>query len=1009
MAKQEKEKPAKAQQEIREPAKGDQASPEEAQVAPPAEASAEVLPPGEEPISSPVVGIGASAGGLAALESFFANMPSSTESGMAFVLVQHLDPDHKSMLTNLIKKYTRMEVFEVRDGMVVQPNCAYVIPPNKDMAFMHGRLHLMEPVAPRGLRLPIDYFFRSLAQDQRERAICIVLSGTGTDGTLGLKEIKGRGGMTMVQEPQSAAYDGMPRSAIDTGMVDDVLPPEQMPARLIAYVDHAFGNRLRAVPLPPRKETTDTLQKVFILLRSQTGHDFARYKRNTVHRRIERRMALNQLDQLDSYIRHLQQSPLEVDILFRELLIGVTSFFRDSEAFKSLKQKALMPLLAGHDRERSLRIWVPGCSTGEEAFSIAMLAQEANDELNHQAKVQVFATDIDAEAIDRARAGVYPDSIAADVSSERLARFFRKEEQGNSYHIRKSVRDMVVFATQSIIKDPPFSRMDLISCRNLLIYMGTELQKNVIPLFHYALNPGGYLFLGTSESVGEFTDLFGIVDRKNRLFQRKGGPSTRTVAGFAPPQVTDLPAVLPLARRLRPESEMSVRELAETTLLEQHAPPCAIVNEQGEVLFIHGRTGLYLEPPPGEASLNILRMAREGLRLELTTALRKAIAQKTPIRYPGLQVKTNGDVAIVDLLVTPIQRPASMRDLLMVVFHDVTPRSEVEAAETRPAQATDKEQRIADLERELRTKDEYLQTTIEELETSNEELKSTNEELQSSNEELQSTNEELETSREELQSVNEELVTVNTELQRTVEELTQANNDMNNLLAGTGVGTVFVDNQLIIQRFTPAVTDIINLIPTDVGRPVSHIVSNLENYDRLVEDAQAVLDRLVPKEVEVQTTDGRFYLMHILPYRTRENMIDGVVITFVEITELKRLQDLNRLSVIIRDSNDAITVQDFEGNILAWNPRAERIYGWSADEALTMNIRDIVPEDKRLEALALAKDLARGGNLAPFETQRLTKDGRLLDVLLTGTTLQSADGQPYAIATTERNITRSDP
>jgi two-component system CheB/CheR fusion protein len=480
-----------------------QASPEGAQVAAPTGATAK----SEQGIDFPIVGIGASAGGLAAFEAFFANMPAATESGMAFVLVQHLDPDHKSILTDLVRRYTQMQVYEVADGMEVQPNCVYIIPPNKDMAFMHGRLHLMDPVASRGLRLPIDYFFRSLAQDRHERAICIVLSGTGTDGTLGLKEIKGHGGMVMVQAPETTEYDGMPRSTIATGVVDYVLPPAEMPAQLIAYADHAFGRRVPEIPPPPEK-AADSVQKILFLLRVQTGHDFSYYKQNTVHRCIERRMAVNQIDQLENYVRYLQQNPSEVDNLFQDLLIGVTSFFRDPEAFETLRERSITPLLTGRDPRPPLRIWVPGCSTGEEAYSIAMLIQETMDTLKQHVKVQTFATDIDAEAVERARNGMYPDSIAADISPERLSRFFRQEN--NTYHIQKSIRDMVVFATQNVVEDPPFSRIDLISCRNLLIYMGPELQKKLILLFQYALNPDGYLFLGSSETVGEFVDLFAV-------------------------------------------------------------------------------------------------------------------------------------------------------------------------------------------------------------------------------------------------------------------------------------------------------------------------------------------------------------------------------------------------------------------------------------------------------------------------------------------------------------------
>jgi two-component system CheB/CheR fusion protein len=861
-----------------------QAPPEGEQVAAPTRAAAK----NEQEIDFPIVGIGASAGGLAAFEEFFANMPAATESGMAFVLVQHLDPDHKSILTDLVRRYTQMQVYEVADGMEVQPNCAYIIPPNKDMAFRHSRLHLMDPVASRRLRLPIDYFFRSLAQDRHERAICIVLSGTGTDGTLGLKEIKGQGGMVIVQAPETAKYDGMPRSAIATGVVDYVLPPTEMPEQLIAYVDHAFSRRVPEVPPPPEK-AADSVQKILFLLRGQTGHDFSYYKQNTIHRRIERRMAVNQIDQLENYARYLQQNPLEIDNLFRDLLIGVTSFFRDPEAFEILRERSIIPLLTGRDPRLPLRIWVPGCSTGEEAYSIAILIQEAMDTLRPHIKVQIFATDIDAEAIEHARNGMYPDSIAADVSSERLARFFRQEN--STYHIQKSIRDMVVFATQNIVEDPPFSRIGLISCRNLLIYMGHELQKKVILLFQYALNPDGYLFLGSSETVGEFVDLFAVVDRKWKLFQRKGIASRyQDMPDFLTLPRLALPATPIVPGKIKQEKQLSIRELAEKALLEEHTPACAIVNEKGQVLYIHGHTGRYLEPALGEASLDIVRMARKGLRLKLATAMRKVSAQKTPVHYPGLQVKANGEVATVDLLVKPVLEPSSMRGLIMVLFIDVSAPDESKAGKVRSALATQGDQQIAELERELRAKEEYLQTTIEELETSNEELRSTNEELQSSNEELQSTNEEMETSKEELQSVNEELTTVNVELQQKIDEFSRINNDMNNLLAVTDIGVVFVDEQTNILRFTPAATKTIHLIQSDVGRPVSHIVSKLD-YANLAEDIQAVLDTLIPREAEARADDGQWYLVRILPYRTLENAIEGAVLTFVNITEQKQVQE----------------------------------------------------------------------------------------------------------------------
>ncbi len=962
----------------------------------------------------PIVGIGASAGGLAAFEAFFSAMPSGEEPGMAFVLVQHLAPDHKSILSDLVRRYTRMKVFEVEDGMTVKPNCAYIIPPNRDMAFLNGALQLLEPASPRGQRLPIDFFFRSLAQDQHERAICIVLSGTGSDGTQGVRAIKGEGGMVMVQNPESTDYDGMPRSAIATGLVDFVLPPAEMPAQLMVYTAHAFGKIPRHVS-PPSRKADDALKKIFILLRAQTGHDFSQYKPNTITRRIERRMAVNQIGRLDEYVRYLQQNPAEVEALFHDLVIGVTNFFRDPEAFAALEEQLIPRLIAGKPADAVMRVWVPGCSTGEEAYSIAILIQEGLDALKQNLKVQVFATDIDRRSIDTARAGVYPASIAVDISPERLARFFCQEPDGSAYRIRKGIRDLLVFSEQDVIRDPPFSQLALISCRNLLIYLNGDLQKKLIPLFHYALNPGGFLFLGTSEGVGEFTDLFAVLDRKERLYQRKpdvyGAP--RPVLGkFLPPPAAEETTQYP-SRMATGDSRLQLRELTERTLLQQYAPVGVLVNERGEILYLHGRTGQYLEPAPGEAGMNILKMAREGLRPELTNALHKAVALQLPVRKPGLRVKTNGDFTTVNLTVQPAAESpdAAPEPKRFLVILEEAPVVDQERSENAASEGSgeDADARIAGLKQELRAKEEYLQATIEELETSNEELNSSNEEMQSVNEELQSTNEELETSREELQSVNEELATVNAELQQKVSDLSRANNDMNNLLAGTDIGTIFVDHHLRIMRFTPTVAKVINLIQSDMGRPVGHIVSNLVGYDRLVTDVKAVLDNLLPIEVEVQTQAGTWYLLRIRPYRTLENVIEGAVITFTEITEMKKAQMAleeskvqQRLAVVLRDARDAITVQDLAGRILAWNPGAERMYGWSEAEVLTMNIRGVIPEDLRKESRAVIEKLARAEVLEPYRSQRITKDGRIVEIWMTATALVNEHGEVYAVATTER-------
>jgi len=878
----------------------------------------------------PIVGIGASAGGLEAFEHFFNHTPSDT--GVAFVLIQHLDPTHKSILGDLIKRYTRMKVFQVEDGMKVEPNCTYIIPPNRDMAILHGRLHLIEPTAPRGLRLPIDFFFRSLAQDRAEQAICIVLSGTGTDGTLGLKAVKGEGGMTMVQSPDAAKYDGMPRSAINTGMVDYILPSEKMPEQLLSFINRERSKKAEKANGAHLPKPGEYLQKIYILIRDRTGHDFSFYKENTILRRIERRMTVNQIEHVGHYIRYLQQNPLEIDILFREFLIGVTNFFRDPEAFDVLATKVIPQILQFQPTEQPIRAWVTGCSTGEEAYTIAILLRAWMDTQKRSFPVQIFATDIDPEAIEVARAGIYPDSIAVDVPPNYLKQYFSKEE--NTYQVKKTIRDMLVFAVQSLIKDPPFSKLDLISCRNLLIYLRPELQQRLLPLFHYALNKEGYLLLGTSESVGDSADYFTTIDKRWKIFRKKGDL-------LASPQPMDMSArsgrptaIRPSPNGLEgPEKRLTYKELAERTLLNHFPAGCIIINESGQMLFIYGRTGKYLEATTGEATLNILSQAREGLRIELTTAIRKVLGQKSAVHYRALRIKTNGSSQNVDLTVKPITDPPSLRGLMAVVIEDL-PAPHTQAAEGSRTTRRESGPRVQELEQELRSNKEYLQSTIEELETANEELKSTNEELQSSNEELQSTNEELETSKEELQSVNEELTTVNFEHQKKIEELTQANNDINNLMAATEIGTLFLDTDLYITRFTPAVTQFINLIQTDVGRPLSHIVANLKHAN-LVRDAQSVLANLQSRELEIQSESGDWLLTRIMPYRTVDNLIQGVVITFVDITEQKRgHMALKKMELAIEQSAQMVVMTNTRGVIEYVNPKFCEVSGYKADEIL---------------------------------------------------------------------------
>ena len=1006
-----------------------QEPPQECPIAPPAPSTPPpmmgvatepaALPEDQPPQGFPVVGIGASAGGLAAFEAFFTGLPDATDPGMAFVLVQHLDPNHKSILTDLIRRYTRLPVFEVEDGMVVRPNCIYVIPPGHDLALLNGALQLLEPTEPRGLRLPIDFFFRSLAQEQRERAIGIVLSGTGSDGAQGVRAIKGEGGMVMAQNPASTEFDGMPSSAIGTGLVDYELLPSEMPAQLIGYAAHAFGRHPQHGTVPAPK-VENALKKIFILLRAQTGHDFSQYKPSTIHRRIERRMAVHQIEGIDGYVKYLQQTPAEVEALFRDMLIGVTHFFRDPEVFQVLEEKVIPALFAGKSPGAVIRVWTAGCSTGEEAYSLAILLVERMEAIKASFTVQLFATDIDSRAIATACAGRYPASIAADLSPERLARFFAAD--GGSYRIHKSIRDLLVFSEQDVVKDPPFSKLDLISCRNLLIYLGAELQKKLLPLFHFALKPDGWLFLGTSEGVGEHGALFRVLDRKAKIFQRKTerpGQSPVSFNRFASPSVvmdtTAQPTSLGSPAQSPAPERQTLREMTERTLLAQVIAAGALVNAHGDILYLHGRTGLFLEPSPGAAGINnILRMAREGLRRELTTTLHKAAATKETSASPGLRVKTNGHFTTVNLTIRPVTTgPGASTEspLFLVILEEVPEGRAGSDPASAPADAgVDVDARVVALRGELLAKEESLQSTIEELESSAEELRSSSEEMQSVNEELQSTNEELETSKEELQSVNEELATVNTELQTKVFDLSRANNDMNNLLAGTGIGTVFVDIQLRILRFTPAAGIIINLIPTDVGRPVAHVVTNLVGYTSLVADVQAVLDSLLLKEVEVRSLAGRHYTLRIQPYRTLDNVIEGAVITFQDVTELvESRESLRRLAVVVRDAHDAITVQDLAGRTLAWNAGAVRMYGWTEAEALKLNVRDRIPETLRDAALARLAQLSRAEVLEPYLTPRLTKSGESVEVSIVSTALVNAAGEMYAVATTERARTGDPP
>lgn len=839
-------------------------------------------PLGQDKLHFPIVGIGASAGGLEALEQFLGQVPQA--SGMAFVIVQHLDPTHTGLLPEILRRATRMEVFQAKERMKVKPDCVYVIPPNKELSILHGTLHLFAPTTPRGIRLPIDFFLRSLAEDQQERSIGVILSGMGSDGTMGLRAIKEKAGVALVQAPESARFDSMPRSAINAGLADLVAPAEALPAKLVDYLRHTHISASMA----PETEEKDqnSLDKILIMLRSKSGQDFSLYKKNTVNRRIERRMGIHQISKISSYVRFLRENPQEVELLFKELLIGVTSFFRDPATWEQLRQDVIPALLARHPSGGTLRAWSTGCSTGEEAYTLAIIFKEALELLKPAVnfKLQIFATDLDHDAIDKARQGHYLANIAADVSPERLQRFFVADEQG--YRICKEIREMVTFAPQNVTMDPPFTRLNILICRNLLIYLTPELQRKLLPVFHYSLSPGGVLFLGSSESVTTFTELFAPLDIKSKLFLRRESVLPLEPLALSGSFALKRPGASKELSMLKPA--VNLQTLADQLLLQHFSPPAVLVNNKGDIIYINGRTGKYLEPAAGKANWNIFAMAREGIRFDLGSAFQKALKQAEPITVKGLKVVTNGSTQTVDMTVQLINEPEVLRGMLLIVFTDViTPPEKKRSSRAKTTQPDTA--RVVELEQELRLAREALQSTREENQSSQEELTSANEELQSTNEELQSTNEELTTSREEMQSLNEELQTVNAEQQSKMDELARVNNDMKNLLNSTEIVTIFLDNDLHLRRFTPGADKIFKLIPSDVGRPLSDVVSDLL-YPEMSQEAREVLRTLVFSEKQIMARDGRWFSVRIMPYRTIENVIGGVVLTFTDISATKTLE-----------------------------------------------------------------------------------------------------------------------
>ena len=872
---------------------------------------------------SAIIGVGASAGGLEAFEAFLRACP--TNAGMSFVLITHLNPDHPSQLPEILQRCTSMPVVQAQDLMAVARDHVYVIAPNTELSIFKGVLHVSGPNLPRGQNMPVDSFFRSLAEDQREKAIGIILSGTATDGTLGLRAIYGNGGVCLVQYPLTAKYDGMPQSAISAGYVTHILPPEEMPKRLLQLTAQT-SLRLAVSPNLPKK-TLSNINKILMQLRATTGHDFSQYKKSTIGRRIERRMAQHQIEDAAIYTRFLKENPSETQLLFRELLINVTSFFRDPDAFIELKQTILPPLLANVAPGTTFRVWVAGCSTGEEAYSIAMVLHELQAEMwathEQELSIQIYATDLDDEAIAVARAGRYLANIAQDITPERLRRFFTKDPEPNGgYKVKKNIRDMVVFAVQNVIKDPPFTRLNLLSCRNLMIYLEPELQNRLIRTFHYALKPNGVLLLSTSESIINQPELFSALDRRWKFFQVR-----HTGAVSKPQPIDTLPMFVYQTSKTGEAVATNTPKIVHTTaniadmsnraLLQSYAPASVTTDAQGNILYVHGDTGKYLSTASGPFSNNVADMAREGLQLDLRTAILHIAASSENLLSEEVSIKTNGAYAMARFTVQRLPLKDTSEYLLLISFHDIaivapteSPASEgkrgTTSAKSRakatttitPADLT----RITELERKLSYANETLQSTYEEQQAFNEELKSTNEELQSTNEELQSSNEELETSKEELQSLNEETITVNAELNARIEQLTTVQNDMKNLLDSINTGTLFLDHELRIRRFTAAALKIYRLIAADVGRPLSDITSNLaaDQLKSLQIDLQKVLDTLIPIEREVTGIDGTWYLARIQPYRTLDNVIEGLVLTFTNVTEIKLTSEAAQRAIALQ-------------------------------------------------------------------------------------------------------------
>jgi two-component system CheB/CheR fusion protein len=916
-----------------------------------------------------IVGVGASAGGVKALRQFFEKVP--VDGGISYVAILHLSPEHDSHLAEVLQVSCPLPVTQVREHVRVEPNHVYVISPNQSLSLTDGALSVSKMVRLEERRAPVDIFFRTLADARGSHSVCVLLSGTGSDGSMGLKRIKERGGMCLVQDPAEAEHGDMPRNAMATGLVDHVLSVGEIPAKISAY-KRTLGN-VRVTEDPTERVETEerAIRDVFAQLRARTGHDFANYKRSTMWRRLERRLAVHELPDLPAYAEYLRENPDEAQSLLKDLLISVTNFFRDREPVEILKRTVIPKLLANKTEEHQVRAWVVGCATGEEAYSLAMLLAEHASNVPGRPSVQVFATDIDDGAIQTAREALYSASDTADVSPERLRRFFTKE--GDSYRVRKELREMVLFARHNVIKDPPFSHLDFVSCRNLLIYLNRGAQERVLNLLHFGLRSGGYLFLGTSESIDGSSNLFVPVEKDANIFQSRELPLRPMIALSEPasfvtrPQTT-APIALDERAVNRARERTSYADLHQR-LLEEYAPPSVVVNEEYDILHLSDRAAQYLQFVGGEPSTNLLQAIRPELRLDLRTALYQASQIRTRVEAKNLKLQLARGPVIVDIVVRPVLREGdTARGFFLVVFKSRESDPDLQEPETTVTAG----EAARHLEDEVVRVRAQQRATVEQYEIQTEELKASNEELQAMNEELRSTAEELETSKEELQSVNEELTTVNQELKIKIEEQSQATNDIQNLVNTTEIAAIFLDRSSRIKLYTPRACDVFNLIPTDSGRPLSDISSPLKD-DGLQNDITRVLERLERVEREVETRDGRWHLMNIVPYRTSDDRIDGVVLTFIDVTERKRseariAESERRFRAIVSQTTAGVAYADLSGKLLFANKRVAEMFGWQPNDLGSRTLEEITRTDDAAEDSARFERLTREGT--PFTVER---------------------------------------